>query len=380
MTGTDTDPAVQATASAVGGGPGEAPTKRRRWPLLVVPFALVAVVSGLIATRERPWTPEPVVVPPMAVPASGERARELLGEPPSKAAWFSGAWAAGEAASTERINGFADWRGTPVDAATVYPQMDTWQTIHDSSWVFEAFDGFTGVLAYGLPMLPEDGSGDFRSIVSGEHDWVYEQVARDMVSNGRGTSIVRLGWEGNGDWFPWNATSGDAAQYIAAYRHIVGVLHGIAPDLVVDFDLGCGTPLRGQQDRLDALTLLYPGDDVVDLVGCDFYDWHNTKSTDEASWQQSIRPAQSVGIADVADFARAHGKGATYPEWGLASPANEGVGDNPYFIRKMRSFFESNADVVVLESYFSEPAATLENSFWNPTQMPGSAELYKQLW
>ena len=161
---------------------------------------------------------------------------------------------------------------------------------------------------------------------------------------------------------------------------MVGVLHRIAPDLVIDFDLGCGTPLRGQTDRLDALNLLYPGDDVVDLVGCDFYDWHNTTSPDEAGWQQSVRPTNSVGIADVADFARAHGKGATYPEWGLSSTADTGVGDNPFFIQKMHDFFEANADVLVLESYFSEPSTSLANSIWDPVQMPRSSELYAQLW
>jgi hypothetical protein len=54
-------------------------------------------------------------------------------------------------------------------------------------------------------------------------------------------------------------------------------------------DLSCGTALRGRQtDRLDALNLLYPGDDVVDLVGCDFFDWYATlRSTKQAGRDQS---------------------------------------------------------------------------------------------
>ena len=191
---------------------------------------------------------------------------------------------------------------------------------------------------------------------------------------------MRIGWEANGDWFPWSAKASDAADYVAAYRHIVGVLRKIAPDLVIDFDLACGTPLSGQNDRLDALRLLYPGDDVVDVVGCDFFDWYTTAATDDASWSRSTTPENAIGIQDVADFARQHGKGLTYPEWGVVSPEEGGTGDNPFFIAKVRSFFGANADILVLESYFSEPDTSLANSIWNPVQMPKSAELYKQLW
>lgn len=354
---------------------------RRRTVVLVVSVLLAALVCAALLLRERPWSPPAVTLPAVDGSApSLDRARQLLGQAPSQGSWFSGGWAGGGTATTERIDGFGNWRGTPVDAVTLYPETTSWQSIHDSNWHVTTYTGFGGVLAYGLPILPEDGSGTFESVVRGEHDWVYEQVANDLLANGRGRSIVRIGWEANGDWFPWNTTAGDAAEYVAAYRHIVGVLRRIAPELVIDFDLACGTTLRGQQDRLDALNLLYPGDDAVDLVGCDFYDWHNTKSTDEASWQASIRPAGAVGIQDVADFARAHGKGLTYPEWGLASTQEAGAGDNPFFIQKMRSFFQENADVLVLESYFSEPSTSLANSIWDPAQMPRSAELYAQLW
>lgn len=366
------------------GDPAPAPAgrarRRLRWAWLALPLALALVVAAFLL-RDRPWEPQPEAL--SALPGtqpSEERAREKLGTPPSRQGWFSGAWAAGEVASTMRINGFGDWRGTPVDAATVYPDTATWQSIHDSRWLVSTFTGFEGQLAYGLPMLPDESDGSFETVARGDHDWVYQRIATDLVASGRGSTIVRIGWEANGDWFPWNATASNATQYVAAYRHVVKVLRQTAPDLVIDFDLGCGTELRGQQDRLDALNLLYPGDDAVDLVGCDFYDWHNTRSTDEQSWQQTIRPSDSVGIQDVADFARAHGKGLTYPEWGLASTEEEGVGDNPFFIEKVRGFFEANADILVLESYFSEPETSLANSIWDPVQMPKSAEVYRRLW
>ena len=311
---------------------------------------------------------------------SQQRARAVLGPPPSSGRWHSGIWAGGDIARTKRVQAFGTWRGTPTDAATMYPETRTWQAIHDSHWHLTTYAGFEGTLVYGLPMLPEDGEGDFSTIIDGEHDWVYRKVARNLLTEGRGRSVVRIGWEANGDWFPWRATAETAAQYVEAYRHIVGVLRSIAPDLVIDFDIACGTPLRGQKDPLAALTELYPGDDAVDIVGCDTYDWYHTKAQNEVTWAAAIRPIDRVGIADVADFARQHGKGLSIPEWGLASTADGGLGDNPFYIAKMREFFETNADVLVLESYFSEPATSLANSIWDPDQNPLSSEVYARLW
>jgi hypothetical protein len=317
--------------------------------------------------------------PPPDAP-SLQRARALLGPPPSGGQWWSGIWAGGDTAQTTRVKAFGTWRGRATDAATMYPESTTWQTIHDSHWHVTTYAGFGGTLVYGLPMLPNQGAGDFGTIVNGEHDWVYRKIARNLLTEGRERSIVRIGWEANGDWFPWRATARTAAEYVGAYRHIVGVLHSVAPDLVIDFDIACGTQLSGQHDRLAALTELYPGDDVVDIVGCDTYDWYHTKAQSPVTWRAAIRPDGRVGIADVADFAREHGKGLSIPEWGLASAADGGLGDNPFYIERMRSFFEANADVLVLESYFSEPDTSLTNSIWDPDQNPRSSAVYARLW
>jgi hypothetical protein len=248
------------------------PPHRRFRLALVVLLAVGLVVTAVSLSDYRliglPTGPSPTVrLPPTNTGRpSLERARTVLGAPPSGGKWYSGIWAGGGPASTARVQAFGAWRGTAIDSATVYPQAYTWQDIHDSDWHVNTYQGFDGILVYGLPMLPDSRDGDFASIVAGKHDWVYEQVARDLRAAGRARSVVRIGWEANGDWFPWKATARSARGYIAAYRHIVAVLRTTLPDVVIDFDIACGTPLRGQQDRLDALNLLYPGDDAVDIV------------------------------------------------------------------------------------------------------------------
>jgi len=349
-----------------------------RW-MLTLTVALLCVV--LAACGQQPLEQGPSVTPTAKLDPPGlQRARSSLGESRSGLPWLSGVWPGGDTITGSRADAFGAWRGTPVDAATTYPASKTWQSIHDSTWHITTYDGFAGVLSYGLPMLPTDDDGDFASIIRGDHDWVYRKVAHDLVAYGRGNSIVRIGWEANGDWFPWNTTAKDAERYKQAYRRIAMIIRAEAPDVIIDFDLACGTKLRGQQSRLDSLDLLYPGDDVVDLVGCDTYDWYHTSATNEGSWQKSIKPVGSVGIQDVADFARSHGKGLTVPEWGLASSAEGGEGDNPYYIKQMRTFFQANKDVLVLESYFNEPMTSIANSVWDPAQAPKSAEIYRKLW
>lgn len=354
-------------------------------PVLVCVLVLAACGRQPDASPPQPAqvtpTVSPTEIPRSSIAPGLERARELLGEPRSGLPWQSGVWPGGDSITGARADAFGAWRGTPADAATTYPASKTWQSIHDSTWHITTYDGFGGVLSYGLPMLPtEEKGGDFASIIRGDHDWVYRKVAHDLVSYGRGTSIVRIGWEANGDWFPWNTTAKNAAEYRDAYRHIAAIFRAEAPNIVLDFDVACGTKMRGQKDRLDSLNLLYPGDDVVDLVGCDTYDWYHTKATDEGSWEHSIRPVNAAGIGDVAEFARAHGKGFTVPEWGLASRSEGGEGDNPYYMKQMRAFFEANEDVLVLESYFNEPLTSIANSIWEPVQAPRSAKVYQELW
>ena len=84
---------------------------------------------------------------------------------------------------------------------------------------------------------PSDDDGDFASIIRGDHDWVYRKVAHDLVAYGRARSIVRIGWEANGDWFPWNTKAKQAER--STSRPIVTsrrCFRSEAPELVIDFD------------------------------------------------------------------------------------------------------------------------------------------------
>jgi hypothetical protein len=267
-----------------------------------------------------------------------------------------------------------------VDTVTTYPAYETWAEMADSDWSISTWDGFPGRLVYGLPLLPDDRSATLAQVGDGAHDAVYSSIARSLVSHGRGDSFVRVGLEANGTWFRWGATAGTAKSFRIAFRQTVEVMRAVAPKLVFVFDIGCGHPLEGSTSRLAPLTDLYPGDDVVDVVGCDTYDSYSTRAGNDAGWARTLRPADAPGLADIVDFATAHDKKFAIPEWGLTKTGAHGSGDNPYYITAMHDFLRAHADTLAFENYFNEPDSYLQSALWNPTQNPRAATRYAELW
>ena len=312
-----------------------------------------------------------------SAPATGSAATRILGPTRSGLPWHSGAWLGGRF-NVASIEAFGAWRGRPADVVTTYAPRDSYATMTDNTWSIGTWTGFAGRLNYGLSPLPDDGEGSLASIGSGAQDAVWTKIARNLQDAGRGDSIVRVGWESNLKDWRWHVTSSNAAEFKAAFRRIVTTMRAEAPNLKFEFGVGCGSGLNGSSDRLAPLTRVYPGDDVVDLVGCDTYDWLNTHPTDAASWAKTSAPDQGPGVADIVAFARAHGKGASFGEWGLAETANGGGGgDNPFFINTMYDFFYDNRDVVAFECYFDESDSYLVSSIFGSGQNPNAAVAYR---
>jgi hypothetical protein len=327
--------------------------------------------------------PGPVPAPvPAAVPAVADqtaarsKAVSMYGTPRSGLAWHSGFWTGGTM-STARMKQAATWRGRPFDFVTTYPGHGTWAQIGDSDWAVGIFDGFAGRISYGLPLLPDNRRGQWSDVTSGAHDATFRAIARQLVAHGRGDAAIRVGVEANGDWFPYAVTAATAPQYRAAFRRVVGVMRAQAPHLTFWMDLAAGSGLPGQHSRLDTLNLMYPGDAYADGISIDHYDSYELTARTSAGWSTALKPSQGPGMADVAVFARAHGKGLAVPEWGLHSL--QGAGDNPFFIQKMHDFFMANRDVLVFECYFNEPDPYIRNALWGPVQLPRSSAQYLAL-
>jgi hypothetical protein len=300
-----------------------------------------------------------------------------LGTSRSGLPWLSGAWM-GSRFSPAAARAYGSWRGRQLDVITAYSNRTSYERTAHDTWSINVWKGLPGRLNYGLGILPNSGEGSLDSIARGDQDWVWRAVAKNLVSAGRGNSIVRIGWEANLPDWRWGVTASTAPKYRAAFRRVAKTMKATAPKLVIDFGIGCGPGLSGSSSRTASLTKLYPGDDVVNVVECDIYDWWSTRVRSSAT--PVLTPKYGVGLQDLAKFARAHHKLVGVGEWGLSRTSNgNGGGDNPAFIKAMHDFFRQNASVMAYECYFDEPADYLRSSL-STGQNPRAAAVYRSSW
>ena len=308
----------------------------------------------------------------------GAKAYALFGTTRSGLPWHSGAWVT-SSMSTANADGFGSWRGAPLDFYTVYPGYNTWSEMNSSEWVEQLTSGFAGRLNFGLPMLPKDRVGAWSDVTSGSYDYVFTKLANDLKNANRASSMIRVGLECNGNWFPWSVTWNTNTQFIAAFQRIVGLFRAVSPSFKFAYcwniytqpqGMPSGTSQQGQLDRF------YPGDSYVDCIELDFYDFDNVVAQNDSQWAYAKNPLPGVGLEAITAYARAHGKGVWIGEWGCHSVT--GPGDNAFFIRKVWEYFVSIADILVGENYFSEPASYIANGIGFPTnQLPNAAIAYK---
>ena len=163
----------------------------------------------------------------------------------------------------------------------------------------------------------------------------------------------------------------DQASFVVYWRRIVDAMRSV-PGANFKFDWN---PILGGAP----VEHLYPGDEYVDIIGLDIYDqiWNASWQDPVSRWQQMLW--QPAGLVWHRDFAMAHGKHMSFPEWGLVSVnGDDGGGDNPYFIEKMYEWIGQNRDNVSYYAYF-EFDGTIGNHSLMSGEFPGSAAKFKEL-
>lgn len=102
--------------------------------------------------------------------------------------------------------------------------------------------------------------------------------------------LMRFAHEMNGDWYPWSVrrAGGDPAGYVAAFQRVHRAF-GYAGASKVEWVWSPNVVLSGD-DR--ALIESYPGDEFVDLVGLDGYNFG-----DDRSGRQWTDPAELFGAS-----------------------------------------------------------------------------------
>jgi hypothetical protein len=287
--------------------------------------------------------------------------------------------------SPSGIEKAAQWLGgtSTVKYAQDFIDATDWSHI-ENPWQLSNWKGSPFTMVWGVPMLPcgspatqcSTNVSDFDLVANGGADGYFRTLARNLVSNGFGSSYIRLGWEMNGSWMGWSiCNSGGsgltswASDFVPAFRNIVTSMRGVSG---ANFKF-IWNPLDSSNVSCPGASLenFYPGDSYVDAVALDTYDAIGAAtSSDAARWTDLLNGVNADGWTAVkpdaigghsfagyglnwlAAFGQAHAKLVSLPEWGLDSPSeNAGGGDDTYFMSHMADW---------IKAYATGPAI-----FWN---------------
>jgi beta-mannanase len=113
------------------------------------------------------------------------------------------------------------------------------------------------------------------AIASGSEDATIRARAEGIAALG-GTVMLRFAHEMNGDWYPWDGfdNGGDASappKYVAAYRHICDVFANAGVTNVLW--VFCPNVDSVPNESWNNWESYYPGDEYVDWMCYDGYDW-----------------------------------------------------------------------------------------------------------
>jgi hypothetical protein len=222
---------------------------------------------------------------------------------------------------------FGDDVGRPVTYGMAYlDARSTWSAFADPAWVLDPWTTWlradpTRRLVLGVPMLQAGSAGRFDDA---SNDRYFVQLARSIERRGIGARVViRLGYEMNEEWSSYGRQyDPDGSGFRSMWRRVVPQMKAVFPFL---FDW-CVTPTADRNEP-GFPERFYPGDDVVDVVGLDFFDHWVSGSPDER-WRQLAPKLDWAG-----EFATAHHKRLALDEWGLWSTSNaQGGGDDPTYV------------------------------------------------
>ncbi|MEU3777730.1 glycosyl hydrolase [Streptomyces sp. NPDC032472] len=267
----------------------------------------------------------------------------------------------------DRMQELSRWLGgTELRAGHTYLPGDTWENIEGApdslrSWARWRKEGSDRLFVLNVPMLegneagvPDDRVAELlRAGAHGEYDDHFRRLAERLVDLGIPDTVIVLGWEMNGSNYTHRCRP-DPESWKQYWRRIVVAMRSVEGERF-RFDFA---PNRGG-DAI-AWTTCYPGDDVVDIVGMDSYDQPPGDSFDE-------QVTQPYGLQQQVDFAKAHGKQISYPEWGLFRN-----GDNPDYMLQMLAWIAEHKPL------YQSITDYCPHGVWQCGQNPRSAEVFRE--
>lgn len=279
---------------------------------------------------------------------------------------------AGSDNNTSQYLAFSSWLGATVTTRVTFAAYTHWSDIASpfqlnatASWCNQG-PQYQEVIT--LALLPQgtnfnggtpsqtEPNAFLTDVTAGTNDTYFKSCAQAIQAKGIANQvIIRLGWECNGNWYPWgiatnkagyNSTTNSPTNFINAYRHVVALMKQYAPGLRFEWNISRTGSYTGWTSDGG-----YPGDDVVDYFGCDAYFDYNG-----FPWL-TMRDNGTSGLKLWRARAQAHNKPEAYTEWANDTSANGSVafgGDDPLFPLAMAIWFAQGN--VAYQSYYDTSA------------------------
>ncbi|MGW0813917.1 glycoside hydrolase family 26 protein [Streptomyces viridiviolaceus] len=326
-----------------------------------------AVGVGVVRAAD-PRVPAPTPTAALAgpPPAPGPQKPPAAVPVPGKEVPAFGAFLSSDQRGVARMAQLSRWLGgAELRVGHTYLPGNRWSDIEGDIHFLDAWarwrnekDDRMLVLNVPLQERNEEGVPDdevrrlLRRGAAGEFDHHFRALAERLVRLKVPDTVLVLGWEMNGITYT-HRCGPDPQSWKKYWNRIVTTMRSV-PGQRFRFDF---TPSRGR----DAVpwTQCYPGDDTVDIIGMDAYDQPAGMSFD----QQVKEP---YGLQGHVDFAKAHGKPISYPEWGLFRN-----GDNPEYMRGMLAWFDEHKPLYnTLTDY-------CPHGVWQCEANPSSSRVYR---
>jgi hypothetical protein len=245
----------------------------------------------------------------------------------------------------------------PTIASDYLPSNSFWDGMDGSggelAWILQnGWSGTPYTLSLGVPIIPTTPSGvpqgTLANGAAGLYDNYFVALGENLVAAGESHIYLRLGWEFDGGWYAWSATTPEQEMNYAEYfRQIVESMRQVPGE---DFKFVWNPDAEAFDQLGYNVALAYPGNAYVDYIGVDAYDqtWVAPQTPINA-WNETTFP--DLTLAD--QFAQEQGKPLAVPEWGVATRSDgHGLGDDPRYITNMINWMEDPANDVAYESYF----------------------------
>ncbi|MEJ1196010.1 MULTISPECIES: glycosyl hydrolase [unclassified Streptomyces] len=325
--------------------------------------AAVVAAAALLAAIPQVAVGEPVPpapAPPAPAPAVPDRK-------PGAAPAF-GAYLDYGPRGVARMAQLSHWLGgAELRVGHTYLPGDLWSNIEGAPGFLDVWADWRTreadrMFVLNVPMMErnEEGVDDdevrelLRQGAAGRFDHHFRALAERLVELNVPDTVLVLGWEMNGTTYT-HRCGPDPEAWKTYWNRIVTTMRSV-PGQKFRFDF---TPSRGR----DAIpwTQCYPGDATVDIIGMDSYDQPRGMAFDE-------QVKEPYGLQAHVDFAKAHGKPISYPEWGLFRN-----GDNAEYMRRMLAWMDEHKPVYnTLTDY-------CPHGVWQCDDNPRSTAVYRSV-